>query len=120
VEENIGPWTVSGPSRWVVKKALIDVEWQRTTTRKIEFASQRLNKLLKQTIGFTTVGTELFTTVYSQRAVEFHQRLCEQNIYTRLCDEKNAIRFGLPANEEQWQKLEDGLKILVQMQDRRQ
>jgi cobalamin biosynthetic protein CobC len=76
----------------------------------------RLNDLLKRTLGFSSAGTELFTTVYTERAVEYHHLLCENQIYTRLCDEKNAIRFGLPANETQWQKLEEGLNR-VQQQD---
>jgi len=106
LKEYIGPWGVSGPSRWVLKQALSDSQWQQSNRKRIKRASTRLEELLKVYLPFKTVGTDLFKTVYIDNAAWFYQWLCNEHILTRLCDEKDAIRFGLPANEAQWQKLE--------------
>ena len=105
LEEYLGPWTVAGPSRWLLKQALSDKQWQQRNRERIKQASARLEKLLMDYLPFTMVGSDLFKTVYIDNAPMFHESLCKEQVLTRLCDEKNAIRFGLPANEIQWQKL---------------
>jgi len=112
LEEEIGPWGVSGPSRWAVKQALSDHQWQHNNRKRIKSASDRLDRLLTCYLPLKTVGTALFKTVYIENAPVFHELLCQAQILTRLCDEKNAIRFGLPGNETQWQKLEAALHKL--------
>ncbi|CAM3607391.1 Threonine-phosphate decarboxylase [Vibrio aerogenes CECT 7868] len=119
LEETLGPWTVNGPARWVMKQALKDREWQRATADRIQAASQRLNQLLDQTFDCPRAGTPLFTTVYVDNAVACHDLLCQQQILTRLCDEKNAIRFGLPDGEAQWEKLTSALGMLAAARDYR-
>lgn len=112
MEEKLGPWTVSGPSRWVVKQALSDRLWQQKTRLKIKESSRQLNQLLKRYLISEQSGTDLFTTVYLHNAESIYRRLCQQKVLTRLCDEKNAIRFGLPATPQQWLHLENALKAL--------
>lgn len=114
IEELMGPWTVTGPSRWVMKQALLDSRWQSRVTKRIQQASERLNQLLENTFSFPRAGTDLFTTVYTDDAIHLHDQLCRLNILVRLCDEKNALRFGLPEDEFQWQKLESALLELKQ------
>lgn len=114
LQEYLGPWTVAGPSRWVIKQALVDTHWHKKTKAKIEIESARLKQLLSQYLPFPMAGTSLFTTLYCDDAKRLHVLLCEEQIFTRLCDEKNAIRLGLPANESQWQKLESALIKLSQ------
>lgn len=109
IEELMGPWTVAGPSRWVMKQALLDTQWQSSVTKRIQLASEKLNQLLDDTLSFPRTGTELFTTVFTDDAIHLHDQLCRQSILTRLCDEKNALRFGLPAQASQWQQLEHAL-----------
>ena len=113
LEEYIGPWGVSGPSRWILKQALSDSDWQQNNRKRIEQASLRLDNLLSTYLPLKTVGTALFKTVYIEEAIEFHELLCQARVLTRLCDEKNAIRFGLPVNEAQWQHLEAALRQLT-------
>jgi cobalamin biosynthetic protein CobC len=103
--ERLGPWTVTGPSRWAVAQALKDDAWQQQARAQIIDASARLNTLLEQTLALPMVGSDLFTTVLTPWAQALHIALCEQQVLTRLCDEGNAIRFGLPGNESQWQQL---------------
>lgn len=114
VAERLGPWTVTGPSRWVVKHALVDHEWQNKASKKIEKASSRLKTLLSHYLTSDFEGTALFTTVYVENAPYLHDKLCQNQVFTRLCDENNAVRFGLPANVFQWDKLERALVAINQ------
>ncbi|MDG3085161.1 threonine-phosphate decarboxylase CobD [Vibrio hannami] len=112
LEETLGPWTVTGPARWVMKNALQDMKWQEATAKRIADDSERLNQLLDSKLDCKRAGTQLFTTVYMPDAQACHELLCRQQVLTRLCDEKNAIRFGLPETEAQWQQLECALNSL--------
>ena len=114
LQETLGPWTVTGPVRWVLKKALADSHWQKEAKQKIGTASGHLNQLLDKYISADRAGTDLFTTVYLPDAPCCHDVLCQHQVLTRLCDEKNALRFGLPADEDQRKKLEAALIKLAE------
>lgn len=101
----IGPWTVTGPSRWVVKQALSDFAWHSSAMTLIHNNSIRLNSLITEWLTHKISGTDLFTTVYLDDAIFCHDILCREKVLTRLCDEKNALRFGLPVDEAQWEHL---------------
>ncbi|WCE31467.1 threonine-phosphate decarboxylase CobD [Vibrio sp. SCSIO 43137] len=116
VRESLGPWTVSGPARWATKQALADSDWQQQNKIRLSKHSQRLKTLLDKYFSQQCRGTELFTTVFIQNAEQVHQQLCSQMIYTRLCDEKNAVRFGLPACEAEWMRLEIALMMVCSEQ----
>ncbi|MFC1236634.1 threonine-phosphate decarboxylase CobD [Vibrio sp. F74] len=113
LEALLGPWTVTGPARWVMKKALSDHQWQKEVAHRIKSASIRLSGLLGEYLDDRTSVTDLFITVYLDEAAICHDFLCQQHVLTRLCDEKNALRFGLPADETQWKKLESALYFLA-------
>jgi len=116
VRDSIGPWTVSGPARWAVKQALSDREWQQQNRARLNKHAQRLKTLLSKYLSQQCRGTELFTTVFIPNAEQVHQQLCSQMIYTRLCDEKNAIRFGLPVSDTEWTRLEIALMMVCSEQ----
>ncbi|WP_413283510.1 threonine-phosphate decarboxylase [Vibrio sp. MA40-2] len=157
VYQRIGPWTVTGPSRWIMKQALTDVAWQVETSKKLSQASERLQQLLtdylvaplnelngtvplsrsllpssrvvkeaavKGTVPFNASskvslkGTDLFCTVSIEEAVFLHDWLCQHAIFTRLCDEQDGVRFGLPADESQWKKLEAAMVEFSQLVSR--
>ncbi len=105
----LGPWTVTGPSRFIVKRALLDRPWQDAMRKKISEASERLALLLKQHFEGPIAESALFITVHIEQASEMHTQLCQQKIYARLCDEGDAIRFGLPASEVEWVRLDAAL-----------
>lgn len=109
LKDHLGPWTVSGPSRWVMRQALTDIRWQKRQTEKIEVASDRLEQLLGRYLSLPVAGATLFKTIYLKNASMLYDLLCKEQILSRLCDEKNAIRLGLPACELQWQRLEAAL-----------
>ncbi|GAB3527054.1 threonine-phosphate decarboxylase CobD [Photobacterium alginatilyticum] len=110
----LGPWTVPGPSRWVTREALLDRQWQRRMRQQLAGHSSRLRTLLTCYFSTSVSGSELFQTVCLHDAPMVHQQLCRHAILTRLCDEKNALRFGLPRDESEWQRLDVALKAITQ------
>ena len=108
----LGPWTISGPSRYITTQALRDSGWQAAMREQLIADGMRLKALLERSFNCNTTGTELFQTVLQADAPLIHRWLCKQAILTRLCDEQNALRFGIPANEADWQRLEQVLATL--------
>ena len=92
----IGPWPVNGPALFIAEEALKDTRWQQKQQTALKQTSVYLHDLLKENLAVETVGTNLFRTAYLQDAKALHHHLCSYGIYTRLTDEKDAIRFGLP------------------------
>lgn len=105
LEEKIGPWTVTGPSRWVITQAFNDHKWQQSNRERITESMTRLRSLVHEKLSACYASTQLFITVYLDNAEQVHTALCQNKVYTRLCDEKDAIRLGLPEHEWQWQQL---------------
>ncbi|TCS39034.1 threonine-phosphate decarboxylase CobD [Reinekea marinisedimentorum] len=110
--ETIGPWTVTGPSRWAAKQALGNSQWQQQNRQRLARSSERLHRLLAQHFDSPMATHALFITVKLSDAVAVHGALCQQQVLTRLCDEKNALRFGIPGDDRQWQKLESALTVM--------
>ena len=64
--------------------------------------------------GFpASTGTTLFRSVVSPRAAEIQQTLARQGILVRLFAPLNTLRFGLPASEPAWLRLELALRNLA-------
>ncbi|MBU3021235.1 threonine-phosphate decarboxylase [Aestuariibacter sp. A3R04] len=96
----IGPWSVNGPALFIMEEALNDTRWQQTQRRMLEQCSTSLHQVLKTFLGADSTGTYLFRTTYLNNAEAIHRYLCLHGIYTRLTDEKDAIRFGVPGNSD--------------------
>jgi hypothetical protein len=47
----------------------------------------------------TIKGCGLFKIIVYPQATELYQKFCCQGLYVRLCDEKNALRFGIADQE---------------------
>jgi cobalamin biosynthetic protein CobC len=108
----LGAWTVSGPARHAVRAAFADAEWQRQTRKRLEADGARLTRLLRLH-GFTSHGTPLFGWIPTPQAHALHQALAERGIWTRLFAGPASVRFGLPASEDAWTRLERGLQESV-------
>jgi cobalamin biosynthetic protein CobC len=110
LQERLGPWTVSGPSRYVAKAVLADVDWHNDNRAYLEMCAERLQGLLGR-YGLTpSGGTALFQWVRYEDAVKVHDWFARQGIWLRLFEEPSSLRFGLPATEEGWQRLETALQ----------
>lgn len=109
----LGPWTLSGPARWVARLALEDRAWQQAQRHALPLASARLAALLKQAGLTPTGGTALFQWVQTADAERLHRQLCAQGILTRLFTQPSSLRFGLPGAAAAWTRLEQALATLV-------
>ena len=111
LQELIGPWSVSGPTREVVQLALADSDWQQATRQALSIQSQRLTALLHRH-GLTPHGvTSLFLFLWLRhaRAWELYEAFARRGILLRHFSEPQSLRFGLPAFEHEWQRLEQAL-----------
>lgn len=113
LREALGPWTLSGPSRFVATRALLDTGWQRETRARLEAEGKRLERLLLECGLGRSTGCSLFRYVECSDALELHRALAQQGILVRLFDRPAALRFGLPADEREWTRLAAGLHALA-------
>ncbi len=105
----LGPWSLSGPSRYVMAHALLDTQWQAQTRVRLQRDAQRLADIL-QAAGLTLLGgTALFQTVKTDAPVILAERLAAQGVLVRVFQQPDMLRFGLAADEQQWQQLETAL-----------
>ena len=106
----LGPWAVSGPALAVGAKALADTAWRQRTRRRLEKAAKRLDAILGD-LGLDIVGgTSLFRLARTPEAGALFRHLGRAGILVRAFpDNANWLRFGLPANKREWQRLDDSM-----------
>lgn len=115
VEEHLGPWPIATASRYITTQALKDADWQQRCIQHLQSQSQRLAELLNTYHLSPTGGSDLFQWVIHPSASDIHEHLAKQAVLTRLFDSPVSLRFGLPANEPQWQQLEKALQSLREL-----
>jgi cobalamin biosynthetic protein CobC len=108
MSSSLGPWAVSGPAQFVGERALTDHRWQEEQRIVLTRLSSALETVLAQAFAQPVHGTSLFKTVHTPQAPAIFEALCQQGIYVRLCDENDALRFGIP-HEQGLKRLEDTL-----------
>lgn len=92
----LGPWAINGPAQYVGAQALADNTWQQQQRHALTDLSLGLAGLLQQHFNQIPRGTLLFQTIHLPHAPQVFDALCQQGVYVRLCDEQNALRFGIP------------------------
>ncbi|MDH5392273.1 MAG: threonine-phosphate decarboxylase CobD [Gammaproteobacteria bacterium] len=97
----LGPWTLSGASRYITKKALLDSQWQQQAKNNLQASSEKLHRLIQHHSGRQPAGTWLFKTVMHPQAETIFTLFAEQAVFIRLLDNKQGVRFGLP-RPDQW------------------
>lgn len=115
-------WSVSHPARWAGKIALADTDWQEQQKQILKQSSERLLSLLEASFFSTDLrkdgvnksvnNTALFAYFEHQDATSIYQQLAKYGVLVRLFNNPSttpALRFGLPANESEWEKLEKAL-----------
>ncbi len=114
LQNPLGPWTISAPSRYVAGQALRDGDWQQKTRKHLIRQSLRLCALLRRYGLPPAGGTPLFQWIKTSRAEVIYHHFLQHAILVRLFTSPvPSIRLGLPANEEQWQRLEAVLALLM-------
>ena len=107
--EIFGPWTLTGPSRHVVRAALADHAWQARARERLQGGSARLSELLAGRGLTPSGGCTLFQWCLHDRAEVIHRALASQGILTRLFDAPASLRFGLPPNDAAFVRLDGAL-----------
>jgi len=102
----LGPWAVSGPALAIGAAALADAGWIGQTRERLAAAAQRLDALLVKAGLDIAGGTALFRLVRTPAAAELFDQLGCAGIFVRRFDEQPTwLRFGLPGEPPQWQRL---------------
>jgi cobalamin biosynthetic protein CobC len=108
-----GPWSVSGPARAATRAALLDTVWQAQTRTRLAAAGERLAQSLEP--YFPAVQhTPLFAWVRDEQAAQWQDGLARLGVWTRRFDVVPGLRFGLPADEPGWTRLEAALRAVGQ------
>jgi cobalamin biosynthetic protein CobC len=107
--EEIGPWPVSGPGREVTRAALADTAWQAEARKRLEKDAEALRRILARAGMEAAGGTPLFQWVPVRGAEALRDRLAGQGVWVRRFEEPLGLRFGLPAAEMDWKRLEAAL-----------
>jgi len=113
LREQLGPWTLSGPARYVLRQALLDRTWHDTARNRLIAASGRLAGLLERHGLEPSAGCAFFQWRIDERAAALHGALAERGILTRLFETPASLRFGLPGDEASFRRLDDGLREAV-------
>lgn len=106
LQSMLGPWTVNHPSRWVASGAMKDLDWQQRARTTLIADSERLSNALARHGLAPAGGCALFQWVKTPRAQLLHVALARQGVLTRWFSDPESLRFGLPKDEQQWQRFE--------------
>ncbi|PSF13362.1 threonine-phosphate decarboxylase [Marinobacter fuscus] len=112
VSMELGPWSVSGPARYLMGKMLNDHHWQQQALQALRYSSQRLHGLLSGAGLGKSSGTLLFRYLRHPNAVDIRHQLARQGILIRLFERPSAIRLGLPGTESDWLRLQQALETV--------
>ncbi|TWI60351.1 L-threonine O-3-phosphate decarboxylase [Pseudoduganella lurida] len=110
LDDELGPWQVSGPAQLVGKAALLDTAWQARTRAALRGQGERLHGLLAAH-GIASSGTSLFRWWPEAEAEAFHEHMARRGIWVRLFRTgPRGIRLGLPPDETSWLRLGGALE----------
>ena len=104
--EQVGPWAVSGPTRVLGQVCLRDSQGHERQRLRSEAASLRLAQLLERHGLKPQGGCALFQWLITDCAELLHEFMARRGILLRLFTHNSSLRFGLPADEADWSRLE--------------
>ncbi len=110
IRRALGPWPVSGAAIEVGLRALGDDAWLSETRAQAHRDAARLDDLLRAA-GFAPAGgTPLFRWITCEDAHGAFRALAERGVLVRaFASQPQALRFGVPADEETWRLLAERL-----------
>lgn len=108
--EQVGPWAVSGPTRVVGQACLRDTQGHARQRLRSEAASERLVEVLERHGLKPQGGCALFQWLISAEAESLYHFMARRGILLRLFTHNSSLRFGLPAEEADWDRLEQALQ----------
>ncbi|WP_159728021.1 threonine-phosphate decarboxylase CobD [Methylosinus sp. Ce-a6] len=108
---SLGPWSVAGPALAIGAAALADAAWLAARGAQLARDAARLDALLAAA-GFEIIGgVALFRLARHAAADRWFAHLARRGILTRRFGERpDRLRFGLPAAQAAWERLERALE----------
>lgn len=113
LQQKLGPWTLSGPTRFVLQHALKDQAWHLQARSRLQSESQRLAALLSAHGLHPTAGTPFFQWCRHDEASMLHRELARRGILVRLFDTPASLRFGLLPDDAAFARLNVALGELL-------
>lgn len=114
LRERLGPWTLTGPARHVLRAALADRDWQATQRERLLAQGARLAALLSAHDLAPSGGCAFFQWRRCDEAAALHQALARRGVLTRLFEQPPSLRFGLPGDQAEWSRLDAALAAAVE------
>ncbi|MGX1176365.1 threonine-phosphate decarboxylase CobD [Pseudomonas sp. R151218B TE3479] len=108
--EQVGPWAVSGPTRVLGQACLLDSAAHADQRQRCEATSQRLALLLERHGFKPQGGCGLFQWLVTERAQGLHDFMAHRGILLRLFVNTSSLRFGLPADDSEFLRLEQAFE----------
>ena len=106
----LGPWAVSGPALECGIAALSDGAWRTEMLSRLQAGAGRLYTMRGHHSLFVAGGTALFRFVRTDRAGRIFATLGRHGILIRNFEAMpDALRFGLPADEQAFARLDAAL-----------
>jgi len=109
LHEQLGPWTLSGPTRQVLREALADRAWQAWARTHLREQGERLARLLVTRGLPPDGGCALFQWCRCDDVSALHAALARRGVLVRLFDTPSSLRFGLPGDEAAFERLDRAL-----------
>ncbi|BDU15584.1 threonine-phosphate decarboxylase CobD [Lysobacter auxotrophicus] len=113
LRDMLGPWTLTGPSRYVVRCALQDREWHAMQRERLAAFGARLRETLAAAGFAPDAGCAFFQWKRDPRAAAMHEAIARRGILTRRFDEPASIRFGLPPDGLAFERLHEGVRAAL-------
>ncbi|WP_207282581.1 threonine-phosphate decarboxylase CobD [Pseudomonas sp. FW300-N2F2] len=108
--EQVGPWAVSGPTRVLGQACLLDSAAHAAQRQRCEATSQRLALLLERHGFKPQGGCGLFQWLVTEHAQGLHDFMAHRGILLRLFVNTSSLRFGLPADDSEFLRLEQAFE----------
>lgn len=108
--EQVGPWAVSGPTRVLGQVCLLDTAAHAQQRQRCEAASLRLALMLERHGFKPHGGCGLFQWLIAGDAQVLHDFMAHRGILLRLFTNNSSLRFGLPADDAQFLRLEQAFE----------
>ncbi|MBU6461994.1 MAG: threonine-phosphate decarboxylase [Bradyrhizobium sp.] len=103
----LGDWPVSGPACEIATSALRDSDWIAATRKRLAKERKRLDSVLSQAGLKLLGGTDLFGLFEAPDGIDLLDHFARAGILVRgFAGAARQYRFGLPADEPGWRRLE--------------
>jgi cobalamin biosynthetic protein CobC len=114
MRERLGPWTLSGPTRHVLRHALADEAWHAAMRGRLREQGRRLAALLTSHGLAPDGGCAFFQWRRDPDAQALHEALARRGVLTRHFDLPQSLRFGLPGDDAGYARVDLALRQALQ------